>query len=146
MSRAFEELIRDYDYLIQAIVRNKRESMKAYPFVAEFYVMAVESLLETKNVKETVEQIKSSDKFSGILKDASLEKEEASSSTFSRAVKTATFIKEALKNTPKCAICGGLLHKSSISIDHINRKVEGGLGNSDNAQLTHPYCNSTIKN
>lgn len=142
----FEELIRDYDYLIQAIVRNKRESMKAYPFVTEFYVMAVESLLETKNVKETVEQIKSSDKFSGILKDASLEKEEASSSTFSRAVKSATFIKEALKNTPKCAICGGLLHKSSISIDHINRKAEGGLGNSDNAQLTHPYCNSTIKN
>lgn len=142
----FEELIRDYDYLIQAIVRNKRESMKAYPFVTEFYVMAVESLLETKNVKETVEQIKSSDKFSGILKDASLEKEEASSSTFSRAVKSATFIKEALNNTPKCAICGGLLHKSSISIDHINRKAEGGLGNSDNAQLTHPYCNSTIKN
>ena len=142
----FEELIRDYDYLIQAIVRNKRESMKAYPFVAEFYVMAVESLLETRNVKETVEQIKSSDKFSGILKDASLEKEETLSSTFSRAVKSATFIKEALKNTPKCAICGGLLHKSSISIDHINRKADGGLGNSDNAQLTHPYCNSTFKN
>lgn len=39
----------------------------------------------------------------------------------------AAFIKEALKNTPKCAICGGLLHKSSISIDHINRKDDGGL-------------------
>ncbi len=36
--------------------------------------------------------------------------------------------------------------KSSISIDHINRKADGGSGSSDNAQLTHPYCNSTIKN
>lgn len=142
----FEELLKDYDYLIQAIVRNKRESMKAYPFVAEFYIMVIDFLLETGSVKETVEQIKSSDKFGDILKDASLEKEETLSSNFSRAVKSATFMKEALKDTPKCAICGGLLHKKSISIDHINRKVDGGLGNSYNSQLTHPYCNSTIKN
>lgn len=142
----FEELIRDYDYLIQAIVRNKRDSIKAYPFVADFYVMAIESLLKTSNVKETVEQIKNSEKFRDILKDASLEKEETSNSTFSRAVKSATFIKQALENTPRCAICGGLLHRNSISIDHIERKIDGGLGTFDNAQLAHPYCNSTIKN
>ncbi|WP_372726522.1 HNH endonuclease [Nostoc sp. C057] len=32
------------------------------------------------------------------------------------------------------------------SIDHIKRKADGGLGTLENAQLTHPYCNTTYKN
>ncbi len=35
---------------------------------------------------------------------------------------------------------------NSISIDHKIRKEDGGLGNLDNAQLTHLYCNTTFKN
>ncbi|MBH8564682.1 HNH endonuclease [Nostoc sp. CENA67] len=43
-------------------------------------------------------------------------------------------------------ICGASLHINSISVDHIKRKVDGGLGTLDNAQLTHPFCNTTVKN
>ncbi|WP_430734266.1 HNH endonuclease [Fodinisporobacter ferrooxydans] len=43
-------------------------------------------------------------------------------------------------------MCGGYLHKNSISIDHVVRRQDGGTNAADNAQLAHPYCNSSIKN
>ncbi|WP_082866312.1 HNH endonuclease [Marinomonas gallaica] len=46
----------------------------------------------------------------------------------------------------KCSICGGLIHQTSISYDHIIRKQDGGLGSASNASLMHPYCNTTVKN
>ncbi|HMO20558.1 MAG TPA: HNH endonuclease signature motif containing protein [Candidatus Melainabacteria bacterium] len=43
-------------------------------------------------------------------------------------------------------MCGGAIHLNSITIDHIVRKSDGGLGVSDNGQIAHPFCNSTVKN
>jgi Protein of unknown function DUF262/HNH endonuclease len=60
--------------------------------------------------------------------------------------KSAAFIRDALPGSPRCKICGGYLPGHVSSIDHIKRKADGGLGTLDNAQLTHPYCNTTFKN
>jgi len=32
-----------------------------------------------------------------------------------------------------------------MTIDHIKRKEDGGRASMENAQLTHPYCNSGYK-
>jgi 5-methylcytosine-specific restriction endonuclease McrA len=56
------------------------------------------------------------------------------------------FIKEAIKNGLRCAICNGYIHKNAMTIDHIHRKEDGGKGNAENGQITHPYCNTTYKN
>ncbi|MCV5626719.1 HNH endonuclease [Escherichia coli] len=43
-------------------------------------------------------------------------------------------------------MCQGYLDtEKSVSYDHIVRVREGGDGNSDNVQLTHPYCNQSVK-
>lgn len=65
---------------------------------------------------------------------------------FSKDAKSAIFLRDALKEPLRCSICQGLIHHNAISIDHIVRKSEGGKGEPDNGQLTHPYCNTTIKN
>ena len=64
---------------------------------------------------------------------------------FPRETKTAAFIRDALSGVPRCKICGGSRHSHSISIDHIKRRADGGHATLDNAQLTHPYCNTTYK-
>lgn len=46
----------------------------------------------------------------------------------------------------RCCICSAAIHFNSISIDHIVRKQDGGLGTVDNAQLSHPFCNTGVKN
>ena len=68
------------------------------------------------------------------------------SKNFSDETKSAAFITEALANAVRCKICNARMHSNSITIDHIKRKEEGGIGNFGNAQLAHPYCNSTYKN
>ncbi|WP_367955886.1 HNH endonuclease [Aquibium pacificus] len=46
----------------------------------------------------------------------------------------------------RCGICRGLVHRNSISADHVIRRADGGDNSSRNAQLSHPYCNSAYKN
>ncbi|MFZ2197889.1 MAG: HNH endonuclease signature motif containing protein, partial [Thermodesulfovibrionales bacterium] len=64
---------------------------------------------------------------------------------FNVETKSAAFLRDALKEPLRCGICGGLIHFNSISFDHIRRKEDGGLGTVDNAQLSHPFCNTTLK-
>jgi len=65
--------------------------------------------------------------------------------TFSVDTKSAAYLREAIDKSPRCAICNARLHFKSISFDHKGRKEDGGLGTPDNAQLTHPYCNTGYK-
>lgn len=65
---------------------------------------------------------------------------------FSKNNKSEIYIKDTLPNAPRCKICNGFIHTNSISIDHKQRKQDGGLANIDNGQLTHPYCNTGYKN
>ena len=66
---------------------------------------------------------------------------------FSTATKSAVFLKDLVANAQKCPTCNGLIVvEKSVSYDHIQPKKAGGMGNVENAQLTHPYCNSLKNN
>ena len=72
---------------------------------------------------------------------------ETDSTKFSDDTKSQAFIYSALDTAMKCPICGGYLDPNkSVSYDHVLRKSEGGKGVAGNCQLTHPYCNQSIKN
>ncbi|MER9865217.1 DUF262 domain-containing protein [Mesorhizobium sp. M0185] len=66
---------------------------------------------------------------------------------FSDDAKSAIFIRQALKNAMKCPICHGYLDPAkSSSYDHVVRVQDGGKGGDLNGQITHPYCNTAMKN
>lgn len=72
---------------------------------------------------------------------------DASPSKFSDDSKSQVFIQNALASALKCPICNGYLDTDkSVSYDHIKRKEEGGPAIAKNLQLTHPYCNQSVKN
>ncbi|WP_244835996.1 HNH endonuclease family protein [Cupriavidus plantarum] len=65
---------------------------------------------------------------------------------FSDDTKSAIFLRAALQGAIKCPICHGYLDSNkSVSYDHKLRRAQGGLGDADNGQLTHPYCNQSVK-
>lgn len=64
---------------------------------------------------------------------------------FNANTKTAAFFASALPSALKCAICGSLVHKNSLQFDHKHRASDGGNADVSNAQVTHPFCNSTYK-
>lgn len=66
---------------------------------------------------------------------------------FSDDDKSQVFIKSALSSAIQCPICNGYLDvEKSVSYDHIKRLQDGGSGSANNCQLTHPYCNQSVKN
>lgn len=73
--------------------------------------------------------------------------EKVKSKSFSDETKSKIFIQSALKHSIKCPLCEGYLDTNkSMSYDHIIRKEDGGLSDSENGQVTHPYCNQSLKN
>lgn len=70
-----------------------------------------------------------------------------STTRFNDDVKTMAFLEAALKSAVKCPICSGYLDPmKSVSYDHKVRVEDLGTGDASNAQLTHPFCNTGIKN
>ena len=143
--KKFEEIMINYEYLVQIIVRRYRQSIKGYKFITNYYIKLIELLVEGNSIEETIDKLVSTKEFSYLSKDI-LPIDEVVSDRFSDGRKSSVFIVEALKSAPRCAICGGYLHKNSITIDHKIRKQDGGNGAVENGQLAHPYCNSTFKN
>jgi len=142
----FEDVILNYDYVIQQIVRKYRTSQASYSKVADFF----ESLTHTihddkiddkKIIMETILKETEFDylsisrpSFTSVKKD------------FSRDDKSSVYLSSALSSAPRCKICNGYIHTNSISIDHKARKKDGGLGDRSNGQISHPYCNTGYKN
>ncbi|MEH2246678.1 MAG: HNH endonuclease signature motif containing protein [Nostoc sp.] len=141
----FEFLIWQHDDIVPQIV-SKSSAVKAREKVKDFYLTIVEKLTQGVDKKNIIKEIVAEKTFGSLKMKARVNTSETQSKTFSRETKAAAFIRDALPKIQRCKICGGYLHSHSISIDHKTRKQDGGLGNLDNAQLTHPYCNSTVKN
>ena len=71
---------------------------------------------------------------------------EYSSKKFSDDTKSKVFIYTAINSAIKCPICNGYLDPDkSVSYDHIVRAREDGGTSAKNCQLTHPYCNQSVK-
>ncbi|MEG4814715.1 HNH endonuclease [Microcoleus sp. K5-D4] len=142
----FEYFLQNYDYLIKQIYEKHRDVQKSYKHISNFFEQVVIHLKAGKTLDDTINQIISSDDFK-YLNIRNKEKSITSSTKeFNTNKKSEIFIKGALLSVPRCKICNGLIHRNSISIDHIQRKEDGGLATLDNGQITHPYCNTGYKN
>jgi len=142
----FEEFILKYDYLIQQIYRKYRSTQKSYPHISKLFLQIVLALKAGKTIDESVKEISASPDFSYLALQNILQESDFVSKDFSTGQKSAIYMREALRTAPICKICGGLIHRNSISIDHVQRKQDGGLATLENGQLTHPYCNTGYKN
>jgi hypothetical protein len=140
----FEQILLTEDYLVQQIVRKGRSALGSYEQIKDFYLFCIRKLCGGATREQIISDVVGEPSFSYLTPQADFI-ENITRTDFSRETKSAAFVREAVVNALKCNICGGYIHRNSISIDHIKRKSEGGLGSLDNAQLTHPYCNSTLK-
>lgn len=140
----FEEILIDYDFVVQQILRHYRSSSNAIPHIKNFLLSLINEL-QNSSKNDTITNVLKSGEYK-FIKGVDFDDSIITSKDFSDETKSAAFITEALSNAVRCKICNARMHTNSITIDHIKRKEEGGIGNFRNAQLAHPYCNSTYKN
>lgn len=140
---AFEGILLEFDFLVQQINRKYRTSTASYPYIKNYFFKIIELLNNGIQKDNVINKILDVPDFKYLTSYSITE--DVTSTEFSRERKSAVYIKDAIKNTVRCKICSGYIHKNSMTVDHIIRKEDGGLGTIDNAQIAHPYCNSTYK-
>lgn len=142
----FENFILEFDYLSQQINRKYRTAQKSHPYISRFLEQVADALKLEKSDEDILKIIQSKEEFSYLSFQKPTAKRGAVGKKFDTEAKSAVYLREVLKSAPKCNICGGYIHSNSISIDHIDRRRDGGSSSPDNGQLAHPYCNTGYKN
>jgi hypothetical protein len=146
--RSFEDFVLAHKNFINQVQRKFGALAKGYDWIRALYLKILEEIWAGHESNAILEVLKKDSNFSFL---SAIEPDEPEalrrrSSKFDRETKSATFLREALENPLRCAICGGLIHRNAIQIDHDVRRRDGGVATLENAQLSHPYCNSTYKN
>lgn len=144
----FEQFIYRYSFLVQQIIRKYRQSKKSYSHLKDYFFCIMMILNENPqySVEDVANKLKQEESFKFLQTEIVDNEEVAVKSNFSRGRKQQIKIQTFVATLPKCPICGGYLNNSSISVDHIKRKADGGTNSVNNGQITHLYCNTTYKN
>jgi hypothetical protein len=140
----FENFILRYKDFANQVATVRGSGTKGMRILQEIYQTILDNLVKGKDEDEILKKLLHDKRFPFLRLDET--KVNDFRKGFDTEVKSAAFLRDAIKGAARCKICQSLIHVNSISIDHIERRRDGGLGVLDNAQLTHPYCNSTYKN
>lgn len=144
--RAFEDFLVAHKEAFTLIVKSQGAGAKSRPALEDFLWLTLEGLWAGKVDEQIIAGMASDKRFRFFATPAPVRGGEVGGKAFSTATKSAAFVIELVQNGARCGICDGLLHRNSISTDHIIRKQDGGTASGANAQVAHPYCNSTYKN
>lgn len=140
--RDFEQALIAYKYLTNQVTVKYGSGLKGYKQLKEVYERLIELVSEGRSMPEIGISMKESFPYLNMdYKGDSLK-----TADFNANTKSEVFINSALSEASKCKICEGYIHINSITIDHVDRKEDGGIGVAENGQIAHPYCNSTFKN
>jgi hypothetical protein len=140
----FEELLLKYKYFINQIVRHYGSGNRGLVALTRLYRYLFDGAVSHAEEK-TLVPVLIEDERLNFLKPI-VDGDKGTKKDFTSDRKSAVFLRRAIEGAPRCGICKARVHIRSITIDHVQRKQDGGVGAEDNGQLAHPYCNSTVKN
>ena len=141
---ALEDFIIGNRTLLNQIVRKFGTKDSGKGHLQTFYSRVFEAIREGKNIEEIAAKVMEDRTFS-YLQPSENPYDGGSSNRFTSQVKAGIVIKGLLDASPRCPICKGVVPRQAISVDHIERREDGGSATVANGQVTHPYCNTGYK-
>lgn len=142
--KVFEDFLIDHRSLLNQLVRKYGTKDSGAAHLGDFYRLIMKMIMEKKSPEDIVTDLVKSPDYN-YLQPAESPYESGASKRFSSKMKPGLIIKELLGRAPRCPVCNGIVPTQAISVDHKKRLQDGGLCDPDNAQITHPYCNTGYK-
>lgn len=143
---SFEDILVDHKVAIAQIVHRFGTGTRSIPWLQNFYERIVEKLFSGMDGFGAYNALQTEDDFKFLFVPPPAPHQKSSKSgkkPFGHGVQTAAYFAQALPGCVRCKICSSRVHKNSMHIDHkIDQKLGGGA-NVQNAQVTHPYCDSS---
>ena len=112
--------------------------------MTSFYQRVLDELGSGRSADEAWARIVADPDFSHLDEQAKPQKVGKGAKGFSRQTKAAAFLKDSLPTALRCPTCAGLQHSNGMQVGHEKHRRDGGSDTLDNAQMQHPFCNSTI--
>ncbi|MGR6842491.1 HNH endonuclease [Acinetobacter baumannii] len=134
-----EDVLFKYKNLTNQVSNKYGSGLKSYKYLIDLYNLFIDNYHDIENLEKLIRK-------NYPYLNLEYKGDSITSSTFSSNAKSETFISQVLPTSKKCSICKAYIHVNSITIDHVIRKEDGGLGAPTNGALAHPYCNTTYKN
>lgn len=141
----FEDFLIANRPLLQQVVRKFGSKSSGSTNLRAYYDAVIESLENGVDVGKIPEHLRTVDGLFYLAPDESLMHEGRPGRRFSSQVKAGATLRELVKTAVRCAICNGLVPHQAMSVDHKQRVADGGSSGAHNAQITHPFCNTTVK-
>lgn len=142
----FEEYIIQNKEHLSLITHKFGSGARSLPWLVRYFEVVFTAQQEGRSAEELLKGFAADPNFAVLaLPKPGHGQSSTAGKPFSSGTKTAAFFASALRTGTRCAICNALVHKNSMQFDHIERASDGGHSHTENAQVTHPYCNSTFK-
>jgi hypothetical protein len=129
--------------LINQIVRKFGTKDSGLRHLMQFYQDVLAAIYEGKNYDEVISVLKSQATYSYLQPDE--RPYDAAGTRMSTKVRAGLVMRKLLEVAPRCNVCKGFVPSQSISVDHVQRREDGGISVPENTALTHPYCNHGYK-
>jgi hypothetical protein len=142
--KEFEEFFIRNKVFITQVIHKQGSGARSLNRLKTLMARILNEIWGGKNAKQIEESLRVDPEFSFLISEE-IVSPEGDKMDFSRGAKSAAFLKEALNSAIRCGVCGARVHKNSMNVDHMHRKQDGGGATLENASMTHPFCNSTVK-
>lgn len=140
----FEDYLIQHKYFLNQIVRAYGSLQRSVPPILEMYRIIFDSLSQGLEERDVFLRLQSSTS-PRIPVKLTTDEDRKYGRNFSSETKNSVILKNTLQHAFRCSVCGSRLQVNSMTIDHVTRRQDGGDGSPENAQMTHPYCNSGYK-
>lgn len=140
-----EEFLVSNRALVNQVVRKFGTKSSGKNNLLQFYRDVITLLEQGRDAKSVVSSLVSKQTYS-YLQPEEVPYARPEAAKMSTQVKSGLVMDQSLRSAMRCAICGGAVPAHGISVDHKIRRRDGGSGAVENAQVTHPFCNTGVKN
>jgi hypothetical protein len=145
--QAFEGLILEHPVIAKPALHKLGTGGRSRPRMIALFSRILDLLIAGKSKDDVWATVTGDPDFQFLAADDQEQQKEASygtpGSAFPRRAKSVGFYRQALPNSLRCPICGGLMHMNGMTTDHDQERSKGGLSADENARSVHPICNST---
>ena len=138
----FETFLTANRSLLNQVIRKFGTKDSGRSHMRDFYELVLKLLAEGRSPDEVIAELQKQIPY---LQPAESPYQGIAPTKYSTQMKSGLVMKELVGQAPRCAICRGFMPVQAISVDHVTRREDGGSAIPENAQVTHPYCNTGYK-